>query len=410
MKSSQLNLLAYKGISGVILPVLFFGVFLFSCADNPVTEEEPPEVQFGTAGPFTHTIVAEGLTLPWQIAPLPDGRLLITERGGLVRVVENGELQEEPWLDLRDSLRTPYGETVSRSGLLGIAADPDFETNGRIFLGYSYHAPYPNTDFNRIITVRENSASGRVTPEEIIFDGVKGATMHNTGQLKFGPDGKLYWSAGDRHVIESAQDRDDLSGTILRINADGTVPSDNPFDGSPVWAYGLRNSQGFDWHPGSGSMFATEHGPSGGTGRACCLDEVNRIEPGKNYGWPRIVGDEKRNGMEQPLIHSGTGFPVADYTWAPSGATFVSEGPWEGTFLFAGLRSESLWQLKLDDKERPIELNRMLDGTYGRLRSVEQAPDGYLYVITSNKDHFGNRQGTSYESDMLIRIEPGAYP
>ncbi|MCC5914252.1 MAG: PQQ-dependent sugar dehydrogenase [Balneolaceae bacterium] len=395
--------------SAAVLAVsgLFFLILLSTCSDNPVfSGDEAPEVTYGTLHSFSHEVVTDGLQLPWQMAFLPDGRLLITERGGVVRLFEDGSLQEEPWLDLRDLLKNSRGETVSNSGLLGIAADPSFSENGFFYVGYSYESPHSGFDYNRLVRYKEDSVSGNVEVSKVLLDKVKGKTMHNTGQIKFGPDGKIYWSAGDRHQIEVAQDHSDPSGSILRINPDGSIPETNPFSDSPVYAYGLRNSQGFDWHPKTGTMLATEHGPSGGTGRSCCYDEINRIEPGKNYGWPHIVGDEKRSGMENPIIHSSTGTPVEKYTWAPSGATFVKSGPWADTFLFAGLRSESLWMLRLDGEERPMELNRMLEEEYGRLRSVEQGPDGAIYVITSNRDNYENRAGVRYESDLLIRIVP----
>jgi len=203
-------------------------------------------------------------------------------------------------------------------------------------------------------------------------------------------------------VPEVAQDLNDPGGSLLRMTRDGVVPADNPFPDSYIYAYGLRNTQGFDWHPDSGLLLGTDHGPSGPQG--CCLDEVNVIEPGKNYGWPVIVGDEIMDGMEAPLLHSGEGSLRDDYTWAPSGARFLHNGPWRGTFLFSGLRSQSLWQVKIGESESGEvtvnEFNRYLQGKFGRIRSIEQDTNGDIYILTSNLD----QHDVPFNRDVLVRL------
>ena len=354
---------------------------------------------------FSHRVVTDQLTIPWQLDFTPDGRILITERNGLVRVVQDGRLKETPWLDLRDSLKTTYGPTVGKSGLLGIALDPEFSVNGYVYVGYSYDVPGEAYDYNRLVRYREDPASGLVSDGHILLDKIKGRSMHNSGPVKFGPDGKLYWSVGDRGEPEMAQDPGDEAGTILRLNPDGTIPADNPFPGSRVYAYGLRNTQGFDWHPDTGVMVATDHGPSSEITSFCCRDEINQIEAGGNYGWPAIMGDEQSAGVNQPVLHSGSGISIENHTWAPSGAAFVHSGPWKGSFLFAGLRSQRLWRLTDSADQKSFELRYLLHQEYGRIRSVAQAPSGKIYIITSNLDN--SPQGSDrFSNDFLIEIIP----
>lgn len=382
-------------ISVIIILIIFF----LQCTDQTVSSSP---FKINEIDNLSYSVITDQLTIPWQMAFTPDGRILISERNGLVKVVKEQQLQPEPWLDLRDSLRTSDAATTSHSGLMGLAIDPDFENNGYIYLGYSYEAEGKDYDYNKLVRYKEYPGTGKGVFDRILFDHVKGFSMHNSGQIKFGPDGKIYWSVGDRHETASAQNLQDESGSILRLNADGTIPDDNPFPGLPVYAYGLRNSQGFDWHPNHGIMLATEHGPSGGSIDYCCFDEINRIEAGKNYGWPIVRGKQSAEGMEPPILHSGEGSPVDDFTWAPSGATFVHTGPWKGSFLFGGLRSNSMWQLVFDDRLNPAELNRFHLPELGRIRSVDQQDDGIIYLITSNRDRGVN--GIS-DKDYLIRID-----
>jgi glucose/arabinose dehydrogenase len=187
-----------------------------------------------------------------------------------------------------------------------------------------------------------------------------------------------------------------LNGKILRLNPDGSVPPDNPFSNSLVYSYGHRNPQGLAWQSSSGPLYATEHGPSGFQG--CCRDEVNRIEPGKNYGWPEIRGDEVKEGFVSPVLQSGT-----NETWAPTGAAFVSAGPWSGSLLFAGLRGQTLYRLILDPKDprKAQSFERHLVRQFGRLRDIVEGPDKLLYLLTSNRD---GRGSPAPDDDRLLRL------
>jgi len=274
--------------------------------------------------------VAENLEVPWAIAFAPDGRIFVTERIGQLRVIENGVLNPEPIKILNVG--------GIEGGLLGIALDPNFEENHYIYLYYTYN-DFLST-FNKLSRFTESD--NKLSDERVLLDKIPGGPFHDGGRIKFGPDGKLYVTTGEAGNRALAQDLDSLGGKILRINSDGTIPDDNPFD-SPVYSFGHRNPQGIDWDPVTGKLVSTEHGPSGERGFA--HDEVNVIEAGKNYGWPDIVGDETKSELISPLLHTG------DKTWAPSGATFYNSDnipEWENMYFIATLRGNHLRMLDLD--------------------------------------------------------------
>jgi glucose/arabinose dehydrogenase len=269
--------------------------------------------------------VAENLEIPWEIVFAPDGRIFFTERVGALRVIEEGQLNPEPVT----SIDVEAGE----GGLLGLALDPNFEQNHYLYLYYTYFE-FPFT-YNKVVRYTENANS--LSEEFILVDKIPGAAWHDGGRLKFGPDEKLYITTGDAGNADSAQDLNSLGGKILRINSDGTIPSDNPFADSIIFSYGHRNPQGIDWDPVTGKLVSTEHGPSGERGFA--HDEINVIEAGKNYGWPKVIGGESEPGFVDPILHTG------DDTWAPSGATFYDSNnipEWENKYFVATLRGNHL--------------------------------------------------------------------
>jgi glucose/arabinose dehydrogenase len=303
-------------------------------------------------------------------------------------VIKDGKLVAEPWMTLGVS-------EAGEAGLLGLALDPQFAQNRYVYVAYTDPSPEGGLR-NRLVRLREDPATGTGLMDRVLIDNVPANTNHDGGRVKFGPDGKLYWTMGDAQNMAAAQDLQTLSGKILRINPDGNIPSDNPIPGSPIYSYGHRNPQGLAWQPGTKRLYATEHGPSGEKG--CCQDEVNLIEPGKNYGWPVITGNQKKAGMVSPVIESTT-----SETWAPSGATFVTSGPWQGSLLFAGLRGQTLYRLTLDpaDPSKTMGLERLFAGQYGRLRDVAEGPDGAIYILTSNGDGRGNLPP---DGDRVLRL------
>jgi aldose sugar dehydrogenase len=328
------------------------------------------------------------LDVPWAIDFVPDGRMFVTERPGRIRVIKTGILQEEPWMTLDVT-------AVGEGGLLGLAVDPNFTKNHYVYIAYTYSTG--GSLRNRLVRLREDPATGKGVLDKILLDNVSGGSIHDGGRVKFGPDGKLYWTIGEAGNPALAQDTSSSNGKILRLNPDGTVPDDNPFRGSPVYSYGHRNPQGLAWQPGTNRLYATEHGPSGGA-YGVGQDEVNYIEPGKNYGWPSIIGDAARENMISPVIQSGE-----SETWAPGGAAFINGGPWDGSLIFTGLRGQSLYRLVPDknDPRKVVTFEKLLAGQYGRLRDVVQGPDGAIYILTNNRDGRGSPQPGD---DKILRL------
>ena len=348
-----------------------------------------PATQGSSAPELQVDTVVGNLATIWAIDFAPDGRIFLTERGGRIRTLTNGTLDPDPWMTI---------ETFERgeSGLLGLALDRDFATNGYVYTAYTYTAAGGGLQ-NRLVRLREDRVTGKGVMDTVLLDDARGGQVHDGGRVKIGPDGKLYWTMGESGSQDLAQSLDSLNGKILRLNLDGSIPADNPFPGSPIYSYGHRNPQGLAWQPGTGLLFATEHGPSG---QQSCCDEVNLIVPGQNYGWPRVSGDQVAEGTIPPLLHSG---PTSGTVWAPGGMTFVSGGPWAGSLVFVGLRGESLYRVTLDPSPQPsiLGLERYFQGQYGRLRDVVEGPDGALYVSTSNKDGRGRPRA---DDDQLLRL------
>ena len=331
--------------------------------------------------------VAANLQIPWSIDWIPDGAALFTERGGNLRIIRDGVLASDPLL----SLSVSSGE----GGLLGVAVDPDFGDNHYIYLYYSTRGT-DNALINKV--VRYQFANGTVTEDRVLVDGIPGAQYHDGGRIQFGPDGKLYITTGDAGRLTLAQDLDSLAGKILRIDRNGAVPADNPFVNSSVWSFGHRNPQGLDWDA-AGNLVATEHGPSGERGRA--HDEINLILPGANYGWPNVIGGEFEEGMREPILHTGSD------TWAPSGAEFYDGDRipgWTGKYFVAALRGAHLHMVDLDLRNNAVISNeKLFQDEFGRLRDVQTGPDGFLYLLTSNRDGRGSPVSTD---DRILRIVP----
>jgi len=340
-----------------------------------------PSAPVAGVGPAAETVVG-GLDTPWSLAFVPDGRIFVTERPGLIRVIEDGRLRPQPLADLREQV-TAEGE----GGLLGLALDPAFAENHAFYVYFTYRDGGGLR--NRVVRLTERA--GTAGDPLVIVDGIPGGPIHDGGRIKFGPDGLLYVTTGDAGRQDLAQDQASLAGKILRLNRDGSVPDDNPFPGSPVYSYGHRNPQGLAWQPGSGVLFATEHGPTGN-------DEVNIIRAGGNYGWPLVQGAAHDDRFIDPVI---TFSPAA----APSGATFYDADRfpcWRGDLFFATLRGTHLHRLRFDPSVQDVATSdRLLDGDFGRLRDAVVGPDGYLYVLTSNRDGRGQ---PAAGDDRLIRV------
>lgn len=324
---------------------------------------------------FSVTVVARDLSIPWEIVFLPDESMLITERPGTIKIIEQSGITK--------SIALEGVEHTGEGGLLGAALHPDFENNSLVYVYRTVQEGFGTE--NEVVRYRLEGET--LSDPESIISGIPGASYHDGGRIAFGPDGMLYITTGDAGDSDSAQDRDALSGKILRLTPDGTIPDDNPFK-TPVYSYGHRNPQGLAWDD-SGQLWATEHGRSG---LRSGFDELNRIEAGGNYGWPEIQGDESQEGMIRPTIHSGP-----QTTWAPAGLVFS-----DGALYFAGLRGTSLYRAALSEDGSVEEITTPLRDTYGRLRAVVIGPDGALYISTSNTDGRGN---VREDDDKILRVE-----
>lgn len=358
-------------------------------APPPLETLTPPGTPVGAFVPRVE-VVATGLEVPWALAFAPDGRIFVTERPGRIRVIENGRLRPEPVAVL------PVA-AVGEGGLMGLALDPQFAHNGYLYVMYTYRAGGELRNRISRLTVRGNTAGEEV----VLIDAIPGAGIHDGGRLAFGPDGKLYATTGDATQRALAQRLDSLAGKILRLNPDGSVPADNPFPGSYVFSYGHRNPQGLAWHPQTGRLYSTEHGPTGEMG-LCCLDELNLIRPGANYGWPVVTDAPGDPRFVDPILHSD------QETWAPAGMAFVTGtalAPWAGHLFFGALRGQHLHHVVLSpDGSRVVFHEALFQGQFGRIREVHMGPDGFLYFTTSNRDGRG-RPGP--EDDRILRIVPG---
>ncbi len=368
------------------LHIEFHEHYMNSCSDIEVVDNESSFISekvqlvetYPNLGVKVETI-SENLSIPWSIDFANDGRIFFSERTGTLQVID-GDVQKQI-LDLN----VGGGE----GGMLGIALDPDFESNHYIYIYYTYNELLSTK--NKLVRYVESNNS--LSEDKILLDEIPGASYHDGGRIKFGPDDKLYITTGDAGDPNLSQRLDSVAGKILRINSDGTIPTDNPFPNSLVYSYGHRNPQGIDWDK-SGVLISTEHGPSGWNGIG--HDEINLIQAGKNYGWPYVIGDEIKDGMTSPLLHSG------DDTWAPSGGSFYYGDitQWNGLFFAASLRGEHLLAIEFDSEYNVISYEKLFLGEYGRLRDVVNGPDG-LYVLTSNQD---GRGSPTENDDRILRI------
>ena len=360
-----------------------------ACSPSPAPPQNPQNPDPNT--PTTIFTAADGtrfgvqvyltrLEVPWSLAFAPDGRLFIAERPGRVQIVQNNQLLAEPALVLDDVFA--QGE----AGLLGMALHPGFAQNHFVYIVYT--ARVGSGAVNRLVRYRE--VNQRLGERAVLVDNIRAATIHDGARLRFGPDGLLYMSMGDAADTSTAQDLGSLNGKILRFTDEGRTPPGNAFS-SPVWSYGHRNPQGFDW-TAAGDMWASEHGPTGN-------DEINFIQSGGNYGWPIITGSATRAGMITPVLFFSPAI-------APSGASFYRGNAipsFRGNLFVGTLAGMSLLRVRFDaaNPRQVIGQERLLQGVYGRLRDVVSAPDGSLYVTTSNRD---GRNTPVTDDDRVLRI------
>jgi glucose/arabinose dehydrogenase len=329
--------------------------------------------------PLKVRTVATGLEIPWEIAFLPDGRALVTERPGRVRLLDAGlKLQDDPVAEVPVSAQ---GE----GGLMGLALDPEFADNRFVYL-------YFTTAEGMRLERWRLGGDDRLTRDATLVTDIRAGSVHDSGRIAFGPDDDLYVATGDSGNRELAQDDASLNGKFLRLTpeqyrGDAVVRPE-------IYSKGNRNPQGLDWQPGSDRLIATEHGPSGFDGEQG-WDEINAIVRSGDYQWPTYGEDQKGAGAPLKLYEDAI---------APSGATFVTRAGsrWTGDYVFAALRGESLHRLTFDG-DRVTGDETLLGGRYGRLRTVVEGPGGKLYVLTSNRDGRGDPAG---DDDRILELTP----
>jgi glucose/arabinose dehydrogenase len=370
-----------------ILPRLLALAALAGLLSNmPAAAQQPVRVS-SSAGPLSVETVAAGLENPWGLAFLPDGRMLVTERPGRLRIVSRSGTVSEPVRGLPPVYATGQG------GLLDVALAPDFPDSRIIF--FSYAEPREGASGTSVARARlvEDGGEARLDDLQVIFrqSPAAGGSNHYGSRLVFARDGTLFVTLGDRYSLrEQAQDLSTHIGKVVRINADGSVPDGNPFrnrNGArpEIWSYGHRNVQGAALDPSTGRLWTIEHGARGG-------DELNHPEAGKNYGWPvitygrdysgaRIGEGTEKSGMEQPVKYW-------DPSFAPSGLAFYTGdlmAKWKGDLFTGGLAGTRLVRLRLDPaRERVVEEEVLLGDLGERIRDVRQGPDGALWLLTDD--------------------------
>ncbi len=316
--------------------------------------------------PFTVSTLTGGLEHPWSIAVMPDGNLLVTERPGRLQIIDADSGKA------RAIGGVPKVRAESEAGLLGLALDPDFAANGRLYLCYSTGGMFSPGNRLSAFALRNNKLSS----EEILLDNLPGAKWHNGCRVRLSPDGHLFASMGDATKAGAAQNPTRMHGKIFRLNRDGSIPADNPFPKSPVWSYGHRNPQGLAFRPGDGALWETEHGPD-------TQDELNRIEKGGNYGWPYCRGTDPCKIAD---YHPAKAEFEHDRTIAISDLLFYRGDAfpdWKGDILFVSLKTGRLYRVTLDG-DKVARTDILIDGDFGRLRDIAEGPDGSLYLSTDN--------------------------
>ena len=361
-------------------------------ADQGVTigqRPQPFEDRYTPAIPgFKVSVWITRLDTPWSLVFLPDGRALVSERGGAIRLIADNKLQPDP-LITRKVVRGGEG------GLMGLAVHPHFPSVPFIYAMETAEEQLGRRE-NRVVRFRFER--NRMLPDRIIVGGIPAGANHDGGRIAFGPDGRLYVTTGDTFRGALAQDPKSLAGKILRVGDDGSIPPDNPVLGSVIYSYGHRNPQGLAWDPQTGKLLESEHGPTGEFGLSA-WDEINVIEANGNYGWPQGVGATYKKGVVDPIV----AWP--NQITPPSGMAF-----WHGDLFVATLSSQALIRVMLEREDGKIKAHGIerwfaksgYEGRFGRLRDAVAGPDGALYVLTSNRDGRGD---PSYDDDRIIKIE-----
>jgi glucose/arabinose dehydrogenase len=346
-------------IAGACIALLSFTTCKKS--ENNQEQEELPDVELKTR------VVASRLSHPWEMIYGPDQHLGITERSGKIsRVnVASGAV----------TLVQDISEVVSNGegGLLGMALHPQFNTTPWVYIVYNYGSPYKEK------VVRFTYSGGTLTSPLVIVDQIPAANIHNGSRLLISSDQKLLITTGDASVASNAQNASSLSGKILRVNLDGSIPADNPTAGSRVWSLGHRNPQGLV--EANGKLYASEHGPNND-------DEINIIQKGRNYGWPNVEGVCNTSSENTFCAANNVVEPIISWTptIATAGLTYYNSDhipQWKNSLLLVSLKASKLTQIKLNEAGDKVQGSKdFYVNTYGRLRAICQSPEGKIYIAS----------------------------
>jgi glucose/arabinose dehydrogenase len=360
-----------------------------ACRPGPTNPGAGGGLRFGAA-----QTVATGLQVPWSLAFITPTTLLVTERPGRFRVIENGQLRAAP-------VGTVQVTTAAEGGLMGVTLHPQFATQR-----FAY-AMYTHPTGNRV-SRWPVGADLNLGAEQVLIQNIPESTFHDGGEIAFGPDGMLYVATGYGPNVQTAAQLTSLNGKILRLTPTGDIPADNPFPGSPVWSYGHRNPQGLAWDS-DGRMYASEHGPTIERVGLCCNDELNLITKGGFYGWPYRAG-RVASGLGTGTAPAGAIDPIAtsgtSATWAPANMALWN-GPDGTTHIYqANLRGSNVMHFVVNKTSPNVVRSSTVEMSgLGRYRTAKFGPDGCLYLSTSNRDSRGTpRTG----DDRIIKVCPTA--
>lgn len=360
---------------------------------QPILGEMPQKMEdefLPEVGDVKVEVWVDSLTIPWSLSFLPNGDALVAQRPGNIVRIPSGSNDHIPYLDV------PGVVHEVDAGLMGMAIHPDFIINSWVYVMHTYRNEN-NELTSKVLRLKHQGETATV--DKIIMDDIPAFAIHLGGRIAFGPDGMLYIGTGDMSQPFLGQDINSLASKILRITPEGEIPSDNPFENSPVYSYGHRVVQGFAWDPDTGDMFSSEHGPSGAEveGSVRYRDEINRIQKGGNYGWPLVVGAPQIKDYIDPMvIWNKEAVP-------PAGMVF-----YKSDLFVASLGGQALIRIVMD-REKEYEVQQVQrwfsyapsKGIYGRIRDVAIGPDGHLYVTTSNTD---GRAEERIHDDKILRI------
>jgi glucose/arabinose dehydrogenase len=381
-------------ISIILILIIAFVVFIV----NYTAVLKPPVIETGSkleidnqniskSIDYKYTPVISNLYVPWSIVFPTTDSMYIAQRSGEILYYKKSQKQA-------DFYKFSEISATNEEGLMGMVLDPDYPNSPYIYTSLAYEDN--NQMFVKVVRLTDINNQSKDT--KILLDKIPAAKFHAGSRLRFGPDQKLYITTGDATNKDIAQDINSLGGKILRMNKDGSIPDDNPFNNSYVYSYGHRNPQGIDFDPISGVLFSTEHGPSLFDG-AAGGDEVNRILPGKDYGWPKVSHTESTPEAIDPLL-------VFTPAVAPASGVFYTGDKYpslKSAFLFGGLRGEGIFVVYLDESREKVKSYEKLNINEGRIREIAVSPDGYIYFSTSNRDGRGN---PTDKSDHIFRLEP----